>query len=84
MEEFKNYVWQFLSEEKKKSMSFSEIKWNENYFYQGYIDSLDFYNLIMYLEKSLCIELPLSDIIADFPSTFEDLYLKVSENKKSM
>ena len=84
MEEFKHCIWQFLSKNKEKSISLSEIKWNENFFHQGYIDSLDFYNLIMYLEKSLSIELPLSEIIADFPSTFEELHMRVNENKKNM
>jgi acyl carrier protein len=83
MEDFKNCVWQFLNQEKGQSILIDEIKWEENFFHEGYIDSLGFYNLLVYLEEMLSVKLPLSKIMEEFPLTFSDMYKTILTSAES-
>jgi acyl carrier protein len=73
-EEFKLLITNFLNEKSKNKISSEEIEWAGNFIEKGYLDSLDVYNLLLYLEENLSVELELSDLIADFPSSFASLY----------
>ena len=80
-EQFKKLICKFLSEKLNKKIEISDIKWSENYIESGYLDSLDIYSLLLYLEDGMSIELPLENIIGDFPTSFHELYNRCLQKK---
>lgn len=74
---YKDAIIEFMSEKLGSSVSEDEIEWDENFIEIGYLDSLDIYRLLMFLEKQLKTDLDISELIEDFPASFKSLYSKI-------
>lgn len=74
---YKDAIIEFMSEKLGSSVSEDEIEWDENFIEIGYLDSLDIYRLLMFLEEQLKTDLDISELIADFPASFKSLYCKI-------
>ena len=74
---YKDAIIKFMSEKLGAPVSENEIEWDENFIEVGYLDSLDIYRLLMFLEKQLKTDLDISALIEDFPVSFKSLYSKI-------
>lgn len=73
-EQYKGAVVNFFAFKKQNVPLDEEGFWTDNYFALGYLDSLEFFQFILFLEQHLGIEIDIGHIIETSPSSFMTLY----------
>lgn len=76
-EKFEEAIIRFLNNRLDQSVNEDDIDWTGNMFDSGYLDSLGIYQLLLYLEQEFSISLPLSDLLENFPSSLNELFIRL-------
>ena len=65
----------------RKGLETAQIDWDKPIADAGYLDSLGTIELLMHVEQNLDVELPLSEMLEDFPTTLNNLLEVISSAK---
>lgn len=73
-EQYKVAVLNFFASRKQNTPLGTDSFWTDNYFALGYLDSLEFFQFILFLEQNLELEIDIGHIIELAPHSFEMLH----------
>lgn len=73
-ENYRSAVVNFFAAKKQNVPLKTDSFWTDNYFALGYLDSLEFFQLIIFLEENLGIEIDIGYILERSPNSFVKLH----------